>query len=162
MSKELIKSILTDERFAELDAIIEENIDRKGPLMPVLHGAQKIFGAIPFEVQKVISEKMNVPLAEIYGVVTFYSQFSLEPKGEYVIGVCLGTACYVKGAQEIINKIEKIIDVKCGDTSADGKFTLEATRCIGACGLAPVLTVNEEVYGRLEVSDIEEIMDKYL
>lgn len=162
MSKELIESILTDEGFKKLDEVIEANKDRKGPLMPVLHGAQKIFGAIPFEVQKVISEKMNVPLAEIYGVVTFYSQFSLEPKGEYVIGICLGTACYVKGAQEIINKIESIIDVKCGNTSTDGKFTLEATRCIGACGLAPVLTVNEEVYGRLEVSDIQEIMNEYL
>jgi len=162
MSKELIESILTDEGFQKLDEVIEANRGKKGPLMPVLHEAQKIFGAIPFEVQKVISEKMNVPLAEIYGVVTFYSQFSLEPKGEYVVGVCLGTACYVKGAQEIINKIERIIDVKCGDTSADGKFTLEATRCIGACGLAPVLTVNEEVYGRLEVSDIQEIMNEYL
>ncbi len=154
MSKELIESILTDEGFQKLDKVIETNKGRKGPLMPILHGAQKIFGAIPFEVPKIISEKMDVPLAEIYGVVTFYSQFSLEPKGEYVIGICLGTACYVKGAQEIINKVESIIDIKCGNTSADGKFTLEATRCIGACGLAPVLTVNEEVYGRLEVSDI--------
>jgi len=162
MSKELIESILTDEGFQKLDNVIEASKGKKGPLMPVLHEAQKIFGSIPFEVQKVISEKMNVPLAEIYGVVTFYSQFSLEPKGEYVVGVCLGTACYVKGAQEIINKVESIIDVKCGNTSADRKFTLEATRCIGACGLAPVLTVNEEVYGRLEVSDIEEIMNEYL
>jgi len=162
MSKGLIENILTDEGFQKLDKVIEASEGKKGPLMPVLHEAQKIFGAIPFEVQKVISEKMGVPLAEIYGVVTFYSQFSLEPKGEYIISVCLGTACYVKGAQGIINKIEKIIDVKCGDTSEDGKFTLEATRCIGACGLAPVLTVNEEVYGRLEVSDIQEIMNPYL
>lgn len=162
MSKELIESILTEERFEKLNAAIDENRDKKGPLMPTLHSAQKIFGAIPFEVQKVISDELNVPLAEIYGVVTFYSQFSLEPKGEFVIGVCLGTACYVKGAQDLIDEISSIIDVEVGNTSSDGKFTLEATRCIGACGLAPVLTVNEEVYGRLEVSDIQEIMDKYL
>jgi NADH-quinone oxidoreductase subunit E len=109
----------------------------------------------------VISEKLNVPMAEIYGVVTFYSQFTLEPKGDYVIGVCLGTACYVKGAQAIIDRISKDIDVKVGGTSPDGKFSLEATRCIGACGLAPVLTVNEDVYGRLVEADVPSILSKY-
>ncbi|MEA1975574.1 MAG: NAD(P)H-dependent oxidoreductase subunit E [Bacillota bacterium] len=162
MSKELIESILTEDRFEKLYAAIDENIGRNGPLMPTLHAAQNIFGAIPYEVQKVISERMNVPLAEIYGVVTFYSRFSLVPKGEFVVSVCLGTACYVKGAQNIIDEIEKIIDVKVGETSSDGKFTLEATRCIGACGLAPVMSVNEEIHGRVLVSDVNTIMAKYL
>ncbi len=162
MSKELIESILTEDRFEKLYVAIDENIGRKGPLMPTLHAAQNIFGAIPYEVQKVISERMNVPLAEIYGVVTFYSRFSLVPKGDFVVSVCLGTACYVKGAQNIIDEIEKIIDVKVGETSPDGKFTLEATRCIGACGLAPVLSINEEIHGRVLVSDVNTIMAKYL
>lgn len=129
--------------------------------MPVLHEAQHIFGAIPIEVQKVISEKLNVPMAEIYGVVTFYSQFTLEPKGQYLIGVCLGTACYVRGAQQLVDKISEMTGVGVGKTSADGKFSLEATRCIGACGLAPVLTVNEDVYGRLTLDDIPGIVNKY-
>ncbi|MBN2897166.1 MAG: NAD(P)H-dependent oxidoreductase subunit E, partial [Clostridia bacterium] len=120
-----------------------------------------LFGALPLEVQKVISEELNIPLAEIYGVVTFYSQFSLVPKGEYVIGVCLGTACYVKGSQRLIDRISNELNVEIGKTSADGKFTLEATRCIGACGLAPVLTINEDVYGRLVEADIPGILDKY-
>jgi len=109
----------------------------------------------------VISEKLHVPLAEIYGVVTFYSQFTLEPKGDYLISVCLGTACYVRGAQDLIDKVTELTGVSVGTTSADGKFSLEATRCIGACGLAPVLTVNEDVYGRLTVSDIPGIVEKY-
>ncbi len=162
MSKELIESILTEENFEKLYEVIEANKGRKGPLMPTLHAAQNIFGAIPYEVQKVISEKMNVPLAEIYGVVTFYSRFTLVPKGKFVVSVCLGTACYVKGSQNIIDEIEKIIDVKVGNTSPDGKFTLEATRCIGACGLAPVMTIGEEVFGRVELSDVSTIMAKYL
>jgi len=129
--------------------------------MPVLHEAQKIFGFLPIEVQKVISEKLNMAMAEIYGVVTFYSQFTLEQKGDYIIGVCLGTACYVRGAQKIIDKIKKEINVEVGATSSDGKFSLDATRCIGACGLAPVLTVNEDVYGRLIEADITGIIAKY-
>ena len=157
----MTKKILTQENFKKLIEVIEENKGTKGALMPVLHEAQKIFGCLPIEVQKVISEKLNIPMAEIYGVVTFYSQLSLEPKGEYVIGVCLGTACYVKGAQKIIDRISKDINVKIGATSPDGKFTLEATRCIGACGLAPVLTINEDVYGRLVEADVPGILAKY-
>lgn len=157
----MAKNFLTEENFAKLDRIIEEHKDMQGPLMPILHEAQHIFGAIPMEVQKVISEKLRVPLAEIYGVVTFYSQFTLEPKGEYLIGICLGTACYVRGAQSIIDKVVELTGVTVGKTSADGKFSLEATRCIGACGLAPVLTVNEDVYGRLVLEDIPGIVAKY-
>jgi len=157
----MAKNFLTDENFEKLHKVIEEHKDMQGPLMPILHGAQHIFGAIPMEVQRVISEKLNTPLAEIYGVVTFYSQFTLEPKGDYLISVCLGTACYVRGAQQLIDKISEMTNVGVGKTSPDGKFSLEATRCIGACGLAPVLTVNEDVYGRLTLNDIPGIIQKY-
>ncbi|OJV65991.1 MAG: NAD(P)H-dependent oxidoreductase subunit E [Clostridiales bacterium 38-18] len=157
----MAKNFLTDENFEKLHKVIEEHKDMQGPLMPILHEAQHIFGAIPIEVQRVISEKLNTPLAEIYGVVTFYSQFTLEPKGDYLISVCLGTACYVRGAQQLIDKISEMTSVGVGKTSPDGKFSLEATRCIGACGLAPVLTVNEDVYGRLTLNDIPGIIQKY-
>ncbi|WP_430884201.1 NAD(P)H-dependent oxidoreductase subunit E [Fusibacter sp. JL216-2] len=152
---------LTAENFAKLDAVIAEQKGKRGALMPVLHEGQHIFGYLPLEVQKHISKGLEVPMAEIYGVVTFYSQFSLEPKGEYHIGVCLGTACYVKGAQSLIDIISRDLDVAVGKTSEGGKFSLEATRCIGACGLAPVLTVNEDVYGRLVDGDIPGILEKY-
>jgi NADH-quinone oxidoreductase subunit E len=157
----MAKNFLTAENFAKLENVIEAHKDMQGPLMPVLHEAQHIFGAIPMAVQKVISEKLNVPLAEIYGVVTFYSQFTLEPKGDFLISVCLGTACYVKGSQKLIDKVTELTGVSVGTTSADGKFSLEATRCIGACGLAPVLTVNEDDYGRLVVEDVPGIIAKY-
>lgn len=157
----MAKEILTKENFDLLAEAIEANKGRQGALMPVLHEGQKIFGCLPIEVQKVISEELNVPMAEIYGVVTFYSQFTLEPKGDYLIGVCLGTACYVKGAQGIIDRIARDTGCPVGGTTADGKFSLEATRCIGACGLAPVLTVNEDVYGRLVEADVPGILEKY-
>lgn len=155
------KNYLSKENFEKLDKVIEKHKDTRGPLMPVLHEAQHIFGCISLEVQQRISEKMSIPLSEIYGVVTFYSQFSLEPKGKYHIGVCLGTACYVRGAQAIVDKVTEIIGVEVGKTSPDGKFSLEATRCIGACGLAPVLSINDEVYGRLTTNDIAGILEKY-
>lgn len=157
----MAKEILTKENFAKLDAIIAHHKGTQGALMPVMHEAQKTFGALPIEVQKVISRELKVPLAEIYGVATFYSQFTLVPKGEFLIGVCLGTACYVKGAQPIIDRIKNELDLAVGATSADGKYSLEATRCIGACGLAPVLTVNEDVYGRLVEADVPGILAKY-
>ncbi|AOY74794.1 complex I 24 kDa subunit family protein [Clostridium formicaceticum] len=157
----MAKKILTEENFQKLQKVIDANKGKSGALMPVLQEGQKIFGCLPLEVQKKISEEMDIPLSEVYGVVTFYSQFSLEPKGDYVIGVCLGTACYVKGAQAIIDKISEITHIKPGQNSSDGKFTLVATRCIGACGLAPVLTVNEDVYGRLKVEDVPGIIEKY-
>ncbi|WP_026476696.1 NADH-quinone oxidoreductase subunit NuoE family protein [Alkaliphilus transvaalensis] len=157
----MAKNILTEENFLRLHKTIQLNRGKKGALMPVLHEAQKIFGCIPLEVQKRISEELGVPLSEIYGVVTFYSQFTLEPRGEYVIGVCLGTACYVKNAQPILDKVAELTGASVGGTSPDGKFSLEATRCIGACGLAPVLTVNEDVYGRLVVGDVPGIVAKY-
>lgn len=157
----MAKNILTQENFDKLDQYIAENKDRPGALMPILQEGQKIFGALPLEVQQNISEKLNVPLAEIYGVVTFYSQFTLEPVGDYLVGVCLGTACYVRGAQAIVDKIGSELNLKVGATSADGKYTLQATRCIGACGLAPVITVNEDVYGRITDKDVTTILAKY-
>lgn len=157
----MAKNILTQENFDKLDQYIAENKDRPGALMPVLQEGQKIFGALPLEVQQMISEKLNVPLAEIYGVVTFYSQFTLEPFGDFLVGVCLGTACYVRGAQAIVDKIGSELNLKVGSTSPDGKYTLQATRCIGACGLAPVMTVNEDVYGRISDKDVTTILAKY-
>ena len=151
----------TAEQEAKLDALIESLKNEKGAVMRVLQGAQDIYGYLPIEVQKMISIKMGVSLAEIYGVSTFYSQFALNPKGEVAIAVCLGTACYVKGSGDIINKISEIIGIQAGETTPDGKYSLDATRCIGACGLAPVLTVNDEVYGRLKVADVPTILEKY-
>ena len=153
---------VTQEKLDELTKVIETNKNRKGPLMPTLHEAQKIFGCIPIEIQKIISKGLGISVSEINGVVTFYAQFSLEPKGKHIVSVCLGTACYVRGAQEIIEAISKELKVKVGDTSEDGEFTLEATRCIGACGLAPVFTIDEQVYGNSDtakaLSAVKEIM----
>ncbi|MBE7058198.1 MAG: NAD(P)H-dependent oxidoreductase subunit E [Ruminococcaceae bacterium] len=150
-----------DEKLAKLQAIIEENKDKQGALIHVLHDAQLIYGYLPIEVQKVIAEGMNIPLAEVYGVVTFYAQFSLKPKGEYKISICLGTACYVKGADLVLDKFKEQLNIEVGDCTEDGKFSLDACRCIGACGLAPVLTVNNDVYGRLVPEDVPGILAKY-
>ena len=151
----------TEEQFKALDALIAEHKGQAGALMPVLQGAQGIFGYLPIEVQKHIALAMDVPLSEVYGVASFYSQFILNPKGDYAVAVCLGTACYVKGSGLLMDKLESILGIKNGEITADRKFSLDATRCIGACGLAPVLTVNEEVYGRLTPDMIQGIIDKY-
>ena len=141
--------------------IISRYKDEKTPLMMILSDIQKEFGYLPLEVQELISEQIGVPVAEIYGVVTFYSFFSLNPKGKYVIGVCLGTACYVKGSQQVIDKFSEIIGIKAGETSEDGLFTLDALRCIGACGIAPALTINGKVYPKVAVSDVPGIVEEY-
>ena len=151
----------TKEQEAELMEVIAEYKGQQGAVIPVLHKAQEIYGYLPIEVQEMISEGLGAPLAEIYGIVTFYTQFTLEPKGEHHIGICLGTACYVKGSGDILNKFKERLSIDVGGCTPDGKFSLEATRCIGACGLAPVLTVNDEVYGRLEVKDVDDILAKY-
>jgi len=151
----------TKEQEAELMKVIAEYKDQQGAVIPVLHKAQEIYGYLPIEVQEMISEGLGAPLAEIYGIVTFYTQFTLEPKGEHHIGICLGTACYVKGSGDILEKFKERLSIDVGGCTPDGKFSLEATRCIGACGLAPVLTVNDEVYGRLQVKDVDEILAKY-
>ncbi|MBR5587103.1 MAG: NAD(P)H-dependent oxidoreductase subunit E [Clostridia bacterium] len=151
----------TKEQEEKLLKVIAEHKGEQGALIPVMHEAQDIYGYLPIEVQKMISEGLNVPLAEVYGVATFYARFTLEPKGEHHIGVCLGTACYVKGSGKIIEKIQKILNLEVGGCTEDGKFSLEATRCIGACGLAPVLTIGEDVYGRLTEDEIDGILAKY-
>lgn len=149
------------EKFAELQRTIDEYKDEEGPLMPIMHKAQELFGYLPIEVQEYIAEALDIPLSDIYGVATFYSQFTLKPQGKYTVGVCMGTACYVKGSQAILDELSKEIGVKPGETTDDYNFTLEATRCLGACGLAPVIMINDDVYGRLTPSDIKEIVDKY-
>lgn len=151
----------TPEQEAQLKAVIEAHKGQKGAAIPVLHEAQNIYGYLPMEVQKMISEGLNIPLAEIYGIVTFYAQFSLNPKGKYQIGVCLGTACYVKGSGDILEEVKKFLNIEVGECTPDGKFSLDATRCIGACGLAPVVTINDDVYGRLQKGEIVEILKKY-
>ena len=148
----------TPEQEAQLLEIIREKKDSQGALMPILQKAQEIYGYLPIEVQKIISDNTGIPLEKIYGVVTFYAQFSLFPKGEYTISVCLGTACSVK---DIYDKLQEKLGIAGGECTPDGKFSLEACRCIGACGLAPVLTVNEDVYGRLTVDDVDKIISKY-
>ena len=145
----------------KLIAVIEKYRDTKGAMMPILQEAQEIYGYLPIEVQKIVAQRMDVSLEEVYGVASFYSQFSLNPKGEVAIAVCLGTACYVKGSGDILERITTKLGLEAGATTADGKYSLEATRCIGACGLAPVLTVNGDVYGRLKKEDVDEILAKY-
>lgn len=151
----------TKEQEEKLMKVIAEHKGQAGALIPVLHEAQSIYGYLPIEVQKMISDGLDVPMAEIYGVVTFYTQFTTEPKGRYHIAVCLGTACYVKGSGLIIEKIKEKLGIDVGECTPDGKYSIEATRCIGACGLAPVLTVNEDVYGRLTEDDVDDILAKY-
>lgn len=144
-----------------LSEALNELKDVQGPLMMALQKAQEIYGYLPFEVQNRIAEFFDVPLQDIYGVSTFYSQFNLKPQGKYKIGVCMGTACYVKGSGEILEKIKSVLNLVPGETTADQVYTLEATRCIGCCGLAPVITVNEDVYGKVMTVEIDEILAKY-
>ena len=152
----------TAEQEQQLMGIIENSRHDKSLLMSVMQQAQDIYGYLPIEVQTMIAEGMGVPLEKVYGVATFYAQFSLSPKGEYNISVCLGTACYVKGSGDIIDKLSEKLGIGADECTEDGKFSLTACRCIGACGLAPVLTVNEEVYGRLTVDDVDDILAKYM
>jgi NADP-reducing hydrogenase subunit HndA len=151
----------TKEQEAQLLKVISETKSEKGALMPILQKAQDIYGYLPIEVQTIIARELDIPLEKVYGVVTFYAQFSLFPKGRNAISVCLGTACYVKGSGDIYNKIKEILDIDGGECTADGKFSLDACRCIGACGLAPVMTINGEVYGRLVPGDVAGILEKY-
>jgi len=151
----------TPEQEQSLLAVIEKLKDTRGALMPILQQAQDIYGYLPIEVQKIIANGLNIPLEEVYGVATFYSQFSLNPKGKYKVSVCLGTACYVKGSGEVYARLAKELGIEGGECTADGRFSLEACRCIGACGLAPVFTINDEVYGRLTADDVPGILAKY-
>jgi len=152
---------ITQEMHAKLEKVIERNRGQRGAVMMTLQQAQDIYGHVPKDVQIKIAEGLGVTLSEVYGVVTFYSQFSLDPSGEYIIGVCMGTACYVQNAQEILDKVVSEIDTAVGKTSADGLFTIRDTRCLGCCGLAPVMMINEDVYGRLSSKEIPDILKKY-
>lgn len=151
----------TTEQEAELRAVIEECKDNKSLLMHVMQVAQGIYGYLPFEVQTMIADGMDIPLEKVYGVSTFYAQFALSPKGQYNVSVCLGTACYVKGSQKVLDKICENLGIGPGECSEDGVFSVEACRCIGACGLAPVMTVNDEVYGKLTENEVDGILAKY-
>ena len=151
----------TKEQEAKLKAVIDANKHDKSRLMAVMQEAQAIYDYLPIEVQNMIAEGMDIPLEKVYGVSTFYAQFSLSPKGSYHISVCLGTACYVRGAGDLYDKLQEILGIAGDECTPDKKFSLAACRCIGACGLAPVLTVNEEVYGRLGKDDVEGIIAKY-
>ena len=152
----------TTEQKIALDRLIADYKGQAGALMPVLQKAQDIYGYLPEEVQIMIAEGLNVPLEEVYGISTFYSLYNLNPKGEYKINVCLGTACYVKGAQQILDKLELRLGCKNGSISADGKYSIDATRCVGACGLAPVVIINDDVYGRLTPDMVDDILAKYV
>ena len=152
---------LNEKAVKQIEEIIAKYQDERTPLMMILSEVQREFGYIPLEVQELISDKTGIPVSDIYGVVTFYSFFSLTPKGKYVIGVCLGTACYVKGAQQVLDKFAELLNIKAGETSEDGLFTLEALRCIGACGIAPALTINGKVYPKVAVADVAKIVEEY-
>ena len=145
----------------QIESIIARYENENTPLMMILSDIQREYGYIPLEVQELISEQTGIPVAELYGVVTFYSFFSLNPKGKYVIGVCLGTACYVKGSQQVIDKFSELLNIKPGETSVDGLFTLDALRCIGACGIAPALSINGKVYPKVAGNQVAGIIEEY-
>lgn len=151
----------TPEQEKALLAVIEKHQGEKGSMMPIMQEAQEIYGYLPIEVQKIIAAKTGTSLEEIFGIASFYSQFKLNPDGKYAISVCLGTACYVKGSGDVLDEISKQLNVPIGSTSPDGKYSVEATRCLGACGLAPVMTINGEVYGSLKKEDVKGILAKY-
>ena len=147
--------------YAQLDEVIAKHKDQPGSLISVLHKAQGIFGYLPEEVQAYVAEKMDIPLSEIYGVVTFYALFTMQPKGKYNFNVCLGTACYVKGSGKLMEKLQAELGIGIGDRTEDGLFSIEGCRCVGACGLAPVITVNDKVYGHLTEADIPRLIKEY-
>ena len=152
---------LSEAAVAKINEICDRYADERTPLMMILSDVQKEYGYIPLEVQELVSERTGISVAEIYGVVTFYSFFSLNPKGKYVIGCCLGTACYVKGAQQVIDKFSEILGIKPGETTKDGLFTLDALRCIGACGIAPAVSINGKVYPKLSVNAVPAVIEEY-
>ncbi|MDR3289554.1 MAG: NAD(P)H-dependent oxidoreductase subunit E [Peptococcaceae bacterium] len=152
----------TKEQEEKLEEVIRTHKGEKGATMPVMQEAQKIYGYLPEEVQVMIAERMEIPLTEVYGISSFYAQFTHNPKGAIQISVCLGTACYVKGAGEILNQVCKKVGCQPDEITADGKFSIDSTRCIGACGLAPVMMINNDVYGRLKPEDVDAIIEKYM
>lgn len=152
----------TPEQQQKLREVIDKNKELPGALLPVLHEAQEIYGYLPIEVQQTVADGLGISLSEVYGVATFYSRFSLTPKGKHRISVCLGTACYVKGADKILAEVEKKLGIKSGECTADGLFSIDSCRCVGACGLAPVMMIDEDVYGKLTPDQVDKIIDKYI
>lgn len=157
-----VKIELRQDQIDKIDSICESFGNQEGELINVLHKSQETFGYLPAEVQEVISEKMEIPAAKVYGVVTFYSFFSMIPKGEFPVSICTGTACYVRGAETVLNEFKKQLEIEVGETSTNGKFSLSCLRCVGACGLAPVVTVGDKTYGRVAPDDVKEIISEYL
>ena len=155
-------SKLNEAAVEQIRGICDRYREERTPLMMILSDIQNEYGYIPLEVQEIVSEETGIPVAEIYGVVTFYSFFSLKPKGKYVIGCCRGTACYVKGAQQVIDKFSELLGIGPGETTEDGLFTIDALRCIGACGIAPAVTINGKVYPKMSVSQVDEVIAQYL
>ena len=152
---------LKEAGFRELDVFIDSLETKKGSLISVLHKAQGIFGYLPREIQEYVAEKLNESLANVYGVVSFYSFFTMVPKGEHAVSVCMGTACYVRGADKVLDEFQKELGIKSGETSLDGKFSIDALRCVGACGIAPVVLVGEKVYKKVEVKEVKKIINEY-
>jgi NADH:ubiquinone oxidoreductase subunit E len=148
-------------KYGELKKYIDEVKTAPGPLMPIMQKAQDLFGYLPIEVQNYIADELGIPMIDVYGVATFYAQFAIEPKGEHIVGVCMGTACYVRGAEGVLDKMKTVLGVDVGKTTKDGKFTLEATRCLGCCGLAPVMMIGDQVFGRLVPDDIPGIVKNF-
>lgn len=157
----MCKNALSEEKYAELESYINNLPDKKGALIAVLHKAQHIFGYLPKEVQIFVGEKLGVPASKVFGVVTFYSYFTTEPRGEYVVDVCMGTACFVRGAGDVLAEFEKELGIKPGQTTPDGRYTIGVLRCVGACGLAPVVTVNGKVYGHVTKDQVKGILAEY-
>ncbi|GAA0743232.1 NADH-quinone oxidoreductase subunit NuoE [Clostridium oceanicum] len=152
---------LAKEKFDELEKYIDSIENKKGTLIQVLHKAQSIFGYLSESVQVFVAKKLEIPVSKVYGVITFYSYFTTKPKGKYSINVCMGTACFVKGAGDVLKQFEDKLGIKVGETTEDGKFTLEVLRCVGACGLAPVVTINDKVYGHFTKKDVENVLEEY-
>jgi NADP-reducing hydrogenase subunit HndA len=152
---------LNQEKVSQLQQICKEYNNDKGELINVLHKAQHVFGYLPAEVQEVIAKELKTSAAHVYGVVTFYSFFTMTPKGEHPISICMGTACYVRGAEKVLDEFKRILSIKVGETTADGKFSLSCLRCVGACGLAPVVMVGEKVFGRVSPDGVKDILNEY-
>ncbi len=152
----------TQEQEQKLLEVIAKNKEIPGALLPVLHEAQEIYGYLPIEVQQMVADGLGVSLSEVYGVATFYSRFSLTPKGKHQISVCLGTACYVKGSDKVLEEVEKMLGIKSGECTPDGLFSIDSCRCVGACGLAPVMMIDEEVYGKLTPAEVHKILADYM
>ena len=153
---------LKEDCYNKLATFIDELPERRGALISVLHKGQEIFGYLPMEVQEFIANKLDIPVSKVYGVVTFYHYFTMVPKGKYPISVCMGTACYVRGAEKVLNEVRKELGIEVGQTTDDGLFSLDALRCVGACGLAPVVLVGEDVYGKEKAKDVKTLLSEYI